>query len=387
MAGQERVRLGVIGLGLIAQIAHLPNLARLGERFLVTHVSDLSPSLMEHVASVLPGAPRRSFAATDLLADPEVEAVLLLTPGAHAPLAEAALLAGKHVLSEKPLCVTQSEAERLARLAGDRALVLQVAYMKAYDPSMPQAREAMGGIGEIRLVNVEVRHPTHESQIARLDYRSVTDIDMATVRAAEAAEAATGQLAIGHAPVGVDHLYRWVLLGSVIHELAAIRALGYAPPPSWEHVHAWPFGPADGDAEPPSIAATAQLHDGALLRLQWLWLPDYPHYEETISVVGSAGAIHLEMPQPYGPNVPARLQLRGPDGRLVELDGGRQRRDSGFLEELRVFHAAVTGGATVPTGAQEALADTASLQALTAAIAARHGIALGGEAAAAEVNR
>ncbi len=376
------MRLGVIGLGLIGQVVHLPNLARLAESFSVTHVSDLSVSLMETAAASLPGSPRCSSAATDLMVDPDVDAILLLTPGAHAPLAETALMAGKHVISEKPLCVSQAEAERLARLASERGLVLQVAYMKAYDPSMPVARDALARIGEIRLVSVEVRHPTHESQIARLDHHAASDVDMSIVRADEAAERAEAESAIGRVPDGVDHLYRGVLLGSVIHELSALRALGYAPPTSWQHAYAWPFDPADGDADPPSIVATAPLTGGALLRLQWLWVPNYPRYEETISIVGSTGGIHLDMPQPYGPNVPARLEMRDPNGRSVQLDDGRQHRDSGFLEELRIFHAAVTRGAAVPTSAQEAMADTASLQALTAQLVASHGIELGGEAAA-----
>lgn len=376
------MRIGVIGLGLIGQVAHLPNLLRSGRPYVVTHVSDLSAALMESVAVTLPGTPRRSVDAMEVIADPQVDAVLLLTPGAHAALAEAALLAGKHVLSEKPLCVSQAEAVRLGGLAAERDLVLQVAYMKAYDPAMPLARAAMGQIGDVTLVSVEVRHPTHERQIATLGHRTATDVDLGLIEAAETAEEAASEVALGRVPVGVDHLYRWVLLGSVVHELAAVRALGWAPPARWQHVHAWPFDPADGTADPPSLAATAELDGRTLLRLQWLWVPDYPRYEETISIVGSAGAVHLDMPQPYGPNVAARLSLRGPDGRSVELEDGRHRRDSGFIEELRVFHAAVTEGAPVPTGAEEARADAASLQALTAAVAAQHGITLAGEAAA-----
>ena len=374
------MRIGVIGLGLIAQVVHVPNLARLGDRFVVTHVSDLSPSLMATVAAVLPGTPRCSIDATEVCADPELDAVLLLTPGAHAALAEEALLEGKHVIAEKPFCVTQAEADRLGRLAAERDLVLQVAYMKAYDPAIPAARAAIEDIGDVQLVSVEVRHPTHERQIASLDFRPARGADKKTVRAAEAAEERLGVEALGDVPVGLDHLYRWVLLGSVIHELSALRALGFEPPGRWEHVQAWPFDPGDGGADPPSLAGTAQLDGGALLRLQWLWVPEYPRYEESISVVGSRGAIHLEMPQPYGPNVPARLTMRGPDGVGRVITDGRQWRDSGFLEELRVFHAAVTADGPNPTGAAAAKVDTASLQGFTAQLAHQLGIELGGEA-------
>lgn len=384
LSGSDRIRIGVIGLGLIGQVVHLPNLLRLSDLFVVTHVSDLSRSLMETVAASLPGSPRCSLNADDLCVDPNVDAVLLLTPGAHAPMAQTALRAGKHVLSEKPLCVTQAEAVHLGSIASQLGLVLQVAYMKAYDPAMPAARTAIERIGEVQLVSVEVRHPPHEHQIATLAHRTADDIDMAVIEAIRAAEELESTKAIGSVPVGIDHLYRGVLLGSLIHELSALRALGFPPPARWEHVQAWPFDPHDGGADPPSLAATAKLEGSARLRLQWLWLPDYPRYEETIDVVGSAGAIHLDMPQPYGPNVSARLRIREPDGRAVVLEDGRQRRGSGFLEELRVFHAAVTRSGSTPTGVEEARADTASLQALVAGVAAGHGIAFGGEAAALE---
>ncbi len=379
LPGGERVRIGVIGLGLIGQVAHVPNLVRLSALFTVTHICDLSASVLEAVAASVPGSPRCSTEPADLIDDPDVDAVLLLTPGAHGPLAEAALRSGKHVLSEKPLCVSQAEAVRLAELATDRHLTLQVGYMKAYDPSLAAARAALDRIGDVVLVSVEVRHPTHESQIARLDYHTGSDADVASLRRAEEGEIEESIVAIGSMPSGIDHLYRGVLLGSVIHELSVLRALGFAPPTRWQHVTAVPFDPEDDAADPPSIAATARLAGDAMLRLQWLWLPQYPQYEESITIACTAGALQLQMPQPYGPNVPARLWVRTADGEVV-VDDGRQRRDSGFLEELRVFHSAITRGSSVPTDAEAAREDTASLQALVAEVAGSHGIEVGGEA-------
>ena len=337
---------------------------------------------MQTVAAGLPGTPRTSTDWRALCDDPELDALLLLTPGAHGSIATAALAAGKHVLSEKPLCVTQREARELADLARRHDRVLQVAYMKAYDPAVAAARDVIAEIGPLRLVTVEVRHPTHQSQIARLDVVPAEGVDPELIAAARAETAALVHEALGEAPPGVARLYPEVLLGSVVHELSALRSLGIEVPARYDHVAAWPFDPGSAEGDYPSLAATAPLADGSLLRLQWLWLPDYPRYEEAISVIGARGAIHLDMPQPYGPNIPARLRVRRPDGGLLEIDDGRHRRDSGFLEELRVFHAAVTAGAAVPTGAEAAREDTASLQAFAATLASGRGLRLGGEAAA-----
>ncbi|MGH9895407.1 MAG: Gfo/Idh/MocA family protein, partial [bacterium] len=107
---QDRpVRLGIIGLGAIAQIAHLPALASLGDRFKIRHLCDLSPMLLAAVSAKVPGQPRCSTRAEAVFADPEVDAVLILTPSAHGPETLAAVTAGKHVFAEKPLCITVAE--------------------------------------------------------------------------------------------------------------------------------------------------------------------------------------------------------------------------------------------------------------------------------------
>ena len=69
----------------------------------------------------------------DLLGDPRLDAVVISTPvPTHAELADRALEAGKHCLVEKPLAVDVSSAERLARLADERGLVLMVGHLLSY---------------------------------------------------------------------------------------------------------------------------------------------------------------------------------------------------------------------------------------------------------------
>ncbi len=102
----SRISLGVVGLGSIAQIQHLPNLARLEDLFRVTAVADISPGLNRAIADRLPGEVFTSTDWREVCNHPDVEAVLLLTSGAHEQVTEGALRAGKHVFAEKPLCLT-----------------------------------------------------------------------------------------------------------------------------------------------------------------------------------------------------------------------------------------------------------------------------------------
>src|SRR5690242_19038325 len=68
---------------------------------------------------------RRYASLGALLADPRVELVVNLTnPRSHHDVSSAALAAGKHVYSEKPLAMRYEEAERLVAMASDRGLLL-----------------------------------------------------------------------------------------------------------------------------------------------------------------------------------------------------------------------------------------------------------------------
>src|SRR5207237_2829235 len=90
------VRVGLIGLGEVAQLMHLPLLAD-DLRFRIEALSDASPALTAGLADRY-RAPRRHASAEALIADPDLDAVFILTPDhLHAPLLDLAMRAGRHV--------------------------------------------------------------------------------------------------------------------------------------------------------------------------------------------------------------------------------------------------------------------------------------------------
>ena len=87
---------------------------------------------------------------------PAVDAVVIATPaGSHYPLARAALLAGKHVLVEKPLTTSAADAEDLTALAATGGRILMVGHTFMYHPTVRALAEiiAAGDLGEVRYVN------------------------------------------------------------------------------------------------------------------------------------------------------------------------------------------------------------------------------------------
>jgi predicted dehydrogenase len=317
-----------------------------------------------------------------LLADDDVEAVLIATPGNHAQIARDALRAGKHVLAEKPLALTVAEAEEVGALAEQAGRVLQVGYMKMYDAVIPPARRAVAEMGDIRLVEVSVRHPDDSRQTGHLRLTARTPLVPAAAEAARVADAEDGErvrMAVGDVPPAWQRLYRSVLCGSVLHELSLLRAVGIGLPESFDHADVFPW-PTDGG--PPSITATATLSPTSRLVLSWNWLPQYAQYEEQLRVLSADGGLRMDVAPPYVLDAPSGLEV------VRAAEGGSGTRttrtvagfDGAFQRQLEAFAGSVRHGEPVLADAAGAAQDIRCLQQLFRTLAARHGVEVGGEA-------
>ena len=86
-----------------------------------------------------------------LMADPEVDLVVVITPhNTHAPLAIKALRAGKHVVTEKPFCITVAEATAMIEAAKKSGVMLSVYHNRRWDGDFMMIRDVLqkGIIGE-----------------------------------------------------------------------------------------------------------------------------------------------------------------------------------------------------------------------------------------------
>ncbi len=125
MAGAERVRVGVIGLGIGKN--HAKRFAENPRAELVA-LADLNPALLTEWGDTLKVDPaRRHASGEELIAAGGLDAVCVATPNKfHAPLTEAALEAGLHVVCEKPMAMTVAEARSMrdaARTAGRNLMI------------------------------------------------------------------------------------------------------------------------------------------------------------------------------------------------------------------------------------------------------------------------
>lgn len=134
------LRLGILGCGPIAQIAHF-DACRKARNAELYALCDLADDLREKMAAIHePRVVYRKF--EEMLADPQVEAVVIgVADQFHVSLAMQAIEAGKHVLVEKPLGVGVEECEQLKSRVQASRLTLQVGNNRRFDPGIAFAHQ------------------------------------------------------------------------------------------------------------------------------------------------------------------------------------------------------------------------------------------------------
>jgi predicted dehydrogenase len=372
----KTVRLGVVGLGAVAQLVYVPILTRRTDLFQVVAVAELSPTLRQVVGESLNVPPESQFEGVDqLLAAGNVDAVMVLTSGSHGSTVKAVTDAGLPVFVEKPMGWTLAE---LDGLAGREALV-QVGYMKRFDPALQRLEQALASDApKVRSVEVVVLHPSTERQVAYWRGGLVAPHDVPS----EVRERLAGEgrmlvgAALGPAAERIGDIYWDVLLGSIIHDLAVLRAV-VGDPVRVDWATIWP---SDWTMDRLSFAAECQLAGDARLSIRWHYAPDYPEYREEVQIHTEEGSYRLTFPCPYILNMDTRLEITkaAGDGATTTVFGSHA---GSFERQLESFHRVAGAGEKPKIGLEEARADILTCQRLARALASSLGLQIGGEAA------
>ncbi|MDD8025969.1 MAG: Gfo/Idh/MocA family oxidoreductase [Acidobacteriota bacterium] len=144
------IKVGLVGAGYIGMV-HLEMLRRIPDVEVVA-VADSNPDLARRAAEKM-GIPRVYGDADALLSDPEVEIVHDCAPNhVHFDINRKAILAGKGVLSEKPLSLNAGESGELVRLAAKQDTLTAIDFCYRYYPVVQEAaaRVRRGDLGEVR---------------------------------------------------------------------------------------------------------------------------------------------------------------------------------------------------------------------------------------------
>jgi hypothetical protein len=219
----NRVCVGVIGLGEVAQVIHLPILQSLSDRFQIGAMCDVSPGLLRLIGDRY-GVAARYDDPFALVRQSDLDAVLVFNSDEyHAECVIAAARAGKHVLVEKPMCLTLAEA--IGRARDDADVRVMVAYMRRFAPAFLLAVDEVRQLAKINYARIR---DIIGGNALIIEQSSVVhrfaDVPEEMIRDKAARAARPVREAIGEAPPDLVSAYRF-LLGLNSHDLSAMREL------------------------------------------------------------------------------------------------------------------------------------------------------------------
>lgn len=340
------LRIGVIGLGEVAQVVHLPVLTALPELFEVRSGCDLSPTLRTEVGDRF-AIPARYDSAGDLVAAGDLDAVLVLNSDEyHAEAVVDALDHGLHVLVEKPMCLSPREAEAIidARDRNDR--VVMVGYMRRFAPAFLDAKELLPSLGEIRFARVhdvigrnqliveQTAHVVRPDDLPRAaleerwerGHRLVTD-------------------AIGDVPAVLAGAYR-LLCGLGSHDLSAMREL-LGPPQGVHAARQW----RDGGY------LAALLDYGSYVVSYETGVDEQLRFDAHLEVYGESTSFRIQYDTPYVRHLPTALHIEQTDGNAITRSVRRPHLKDPYTHELEYFHTCAMQGVQPKTSPEDFVAD------------------------------
>jgi predicted dehydrogenase len=356
----ERVRIGIVGAGLIAQCEHIPNLIALRDRFDLVGVCDPSPTARDFVAGHFG---LRVFPDSDALLGEKLDAVVIASPDyTHVSEMLKALTRGLNVFCEKPLAYGIAEVDRVIAARDQAAKVVQVGYMKRHDPTYEACLDTLPrDAGELRAVSVDVADPDAWPFLAGHPHKLGRDLPAKFIEAGRAAQTAQIREALGiDLPPAIRDGFANVYCSSLVHDVNAVHGLLDR------------LGAAGGEALAAGLAADGTSGFGAvsLLGGRALWLMSYvttprlADYRERIALTFADRTIELNFPSPYLNHHPTRLVVRQSTGSSLDIREIRPGFGEAFIRELESFWSAIVAGTPVRNTVEEARRDQSLLVAL-----------------------
>jgi predicted dehydrogenase len=339
----ETLRVGVIGCGQIAQIAHLPYLQEL-PMFEIAAVCDLSPTVVEAVGERF-GVKGRYVDYQEMLRKEPMDAVLIANKN-HAAPAIAAMEAGRHVLVEKPIALNLKQADEMLQAAESNRVKLMVAYMKRYDPAYEKAQAMVAAMERIHMVRVHDFAGTYQINFEIYDLVAPSEAEKQELAAILDQDRADMLADIGLERSDLLEAHD-IMIHLCIHDINVLH----------------------GMCGLPEKIACADLFDGTFVTamleydsgLHCLWetgnLVSLVDWDEHIKVWGPDVRIEVRFPFPYLKNAATQLLIdENEDGSAVH------KRiivsyDEAFKREWRHFYDCIRHDREPRTNGREARAD------------------------------
>jgi predicted dehydrogenase len=353
----EPVRVAVVGGGLVGSVVHLPHLVEMPERFDIVGLAEPRPSTRRRLARRF-GIEVAAATHEELLERARPDAVIVCSPNAtHATVALDALHAGAHVLIEKPLCLTLADADRIIAARDRTELVVQVGYMKRFDPAYEAMLEDLPRRDQLWQISTMTYDPVLAPWFAGEGGQGAAAVGVAAGDAVLARRTAEQVAeAVGSDAASEVVAFANGFLGALVHDVNAVLGvldrLGLEPPERIVDAYSTRFGALCGGA----IA----LEGGGRWTMSWMELAGLGDFREEICVYAADGVRRLVFPAPYirhGPTVYERGF--GVDG--AHRTASYRSWHESYARQLVHFHDCITAGAPCRTPPEQGRRDIALL--------------------------
>lgn len=343
MSGNDPLRTGVIGCGAIAQIMHIPYLIDY-EQFELVALSDTDPAVLQAVGDHHHIA-RQYTDWRELLAQEDIEAVVISHSGSHRDTVIAALDANKHVLVEKPIAWNLREAEEVAERARHSDRTVQVGYHKLYDPAFPYTKARVEAMRDLGFARITVLHPDNALGLSPHRIRrgggvvQEGHVEVSPWKEAVAASRrafSEGDLAplVDEAlgPRKADPRLRvgfGLLTISLIHQIYMMYGF-LGEPQRVVSAELWRDGL--------SFHALVEFPNDVRCSLDWHYLSHLKDYREEYAFFGNHDRVYLQFPSPYFRNFPSPVIVQGYEGELAWEKRIIVSYEEAFRNELLAFY-------------------------------------------------
>jgi predicted dehydrogenase len=337
---KRRIRVGFVGCGEVAQIMHWPSLYQLADRYEVTALCDVSPLVLAHLGKQW-NVENLTTDHKELVTHGEVDAVLVASPNAfHAEVTLDAIAAGKHVLVEKPMCITRREAEEIIAAQKSSNVVVQVGYMRRYAPAFLAGCEAVRRMKEIKFARVR-DFLGYNSLIINATSRVIRDEQLPESVKSEAKlreDVLLNEALGGQATPAIRRAYT-LMLGLSSHDLSAMREL-----------LGMPIKVLFATQRSNGLYLAATFDYGPFVCQFETGIDGIARFDAHLEVYGTEKVIRIQYDTPYVRNMPIRLTVTEDNGR-----GGVNSVDSHpawgdpFVAEWKTFYENVAENAAPKT--------------------------------------
>ena len=359
----NRVRIGVVGAGLIGQVEHIPNLRRLEKLYEIVGIADASADMRRELES----RGFKAFSGYEQLLESGIDAILIAAPDQyHAEITLQALARGKHVFCEKPLCFSVGQAEEIAAARDKAGKVVQVGYMKRFDPSYEKLLSLLPrDASQLRMISVEVQDPDswpfnqHQGDFVKTGDIAPEIIADGKRRRDEQVGRAVSRPLTPAEMWGYTNSY----CSSLIHDINVVHGVLEALKVETGKVIGAAFF-AGGDGGHGSVWLEGC---DAIWQMTHLFVHKVADYRERVTFYFNDCVYELTFPSPYLNHFPTRLTVSRSDGAGWQETVYRASYEEAFIRELVGFWKSIREGTPVRNTIEAATRDLRLVAQLTEA--------------------